>query len=209
MSTTTILAIAGLVLVVLAGVLLFAPARRRDTDVVSGDMSSETARRDRGPVALSETGEETPQTGREVELAAVGDAFVPWGGGGDDADATLGEWFRKRGEGRVFVVSPAIWVVVSLGAVELAGLIDIGDEDPVGRVGKVGHSRTSEGSLARLSRGGVGPARQVTSSTTLSIRRKSAPPVPVGRCSVRWRFEQSARTLSSATEAASDTVAGS
>jgi cytochrome b6-f complex iron-sulfur subunit len=70
-STTTIVAIAGLVLVVLAGVLLFATARRRDTDVVSGVMSSETARRDRGPVALSETGEEAPLTGREVELAAV------------------------------------------------------------------------------------------------------------------------------------------
>ena len=71
MSTTTIIAIAGLVLVVLAGVLLLATARRRDTDVVSGVMSSETARRDRGPVALSETGEAAPLTGREVELAAV------------------------------------------------------------------------------------------------------------------------------------------
>jgi cytochrome b6-f complex iron-sulfur subunit len=71
MSSTTIVAIAGLVLVVLAGVLLYAAARRRDTDVVSGVMSSETARRDRGPVALSETGEAAPLTGREVELAAV------------------------------------------------------------------------------------------------------------------------------------------
>jgi cytochrome b6-f complex iron-sulfur subunit len=52
-------------------VLLLATARRRDTDVVSGVMSSETARRDRGPVALSETGEAAPLTGREVELAAV------------------------------------------------------------------------------------------------------------------------------------------
>jgi cytochrome b6-f complex iron-sulfur subunit len=58
-------------LVVLAGVLLFATARRRDTDKVAGVMSSETARRDRGPVALSEPGDEAPTTGREVELAAV------------------------------------------------------------------------------------------------------------------------------------------
>ncbi|HZM37494.1 MAG TPA: hypothetical protein VFB94_00195, partial [Acidimicrobiales bacterium] len=71
MSTTTILAIAIPLLVLAAGVLLFATARRRDTDKVAGVMSSETARRDRGPVALSEQGEEPPATGREVELAAV------------------------------------------------------------------------------------------------------------------------------------------
>jgi len=70
MSTVMIVLIASL-LVVLAGVLLFATARRRDTDKVAGVMSSETARRDRGPVALSEQGEEAPATGREVELAAV------------------------------------------------------------------------------------------------------------------------------------------
>jgi cytochrome b6-f complex iron-sulfur subunit len=71
MSTTTILAIAIPLLVLAAGVLLFATARRRDTDKVAGVMSSETARRDRGPVALSEQGDEAPATGREVELAAV------------------------------------------------------------------------------------------------------------------------------------------
>jgi cytochrome b6-f complex iron-sulfur subunit len=71
MSPTTIIAIAVPVLVVLAGVLLFAAARRRDTDQVSGVMSSETARRDRGPVQLSEQGEAAPVTGREVERAAV------------------------------------------------------------------------------------------------------------------------------------------
>jgi cytochrome b6-f complex iron-sulfur subunit len=70
MSTVMIVLIASL-LVVLAGVLLFATARRRDTDKVQGVMSSETARRDRGPVALSDQGEEAPATGREVELAAV------------------------------------------------------------------------------------------------------------------------------------------
>jgi hypothetical protein len=48
MSTTTILLIAIPLLVLAAGVLLFATARRRDTDKVAGVMSSETARRDRG-----------------------------------------------------------------------------------------------------------------------------------------------------------------
>jgi cytochrome b6-f complex iron-sulfur subunit len=69
MSPSTIIAIAVPVLVVLAGVLLFAAARRRDTDAASGMMSSETARRDRGPVQLSD--EAVPATGREVERAAV------------------------------------------------------------------------------------------------------------------------------------------
>jgi cytochrome b6-f complex iron-sulfur subunit len=70
MSPTTIIAIAVPVLVVLAGVLLFATARRRDTDSAQGVLSSETARRDRGPVELSED-ESPPLHGREVERAAV------------------------------------------------------------------------------------------------------------------------------------------
>ncbi len=69
MSPTTIIAIAVPVLVVLAGVLLFASARRRDTGSAEGVMSGETARRDRGPVELSEEGR--PVSGREVERAAV------------------------------------------------------------------------------------------------------------------------------------------
>ncbi len=69
MSPTTIIAIAVPVLVVLAGVLLYASARRRDTGTAEGVLSSETARRDRGPVALSEA--DRPATGREVERAAV------------------------------------------------------------------------------------------------------------------------------------------
>jgi cytochrome b6-f complex iron-sulfur subunit len=69
MSPSTIIAIAVPVLVVLAGVLLFASARRRDTDAAAGMMSSETARRDRGPVQLSDA--DVPATGREVERAAV------------------------------------------------------------------------------------------------------------------------------------------
>ena len=55
-------------LVVLAGVLLFAAARRRDTGSAEGVLSSETARRDRGPVELSEEG---ARSRAEVELAAV------------------------------------------------------------------------------------------------------------------------------------------
>jgi len=71
MSNVTILAIAVPVLVVLAGVLLFASARRRDTEAATGTISRETARRDRGPVAPTAEAEEAPTTGREVERAAV------------------------------------------------------------------------------------------------------------------------------------------
>jgi cytochrome b6-f complex iron-sulfur subunit len=69
MSPGTIILIAVPVLVVLAGVLLFAAARRRDTGSAQGVLSSETARRDRGPVELTEA--DRPATGREVERAAV------------------------------------------------------------------------------------------------------------------------------------------
>jgi cytochrome b6-f complex iron-sulfur subunit len=69
MSATTVILIAVPVLVVLAGVLVYASARRRDTGTAQGVLSSETARRDRGPVELSEEGR--PVSGREVERAAV------------------------------------------------------------------------------------------------------------------------------------------
>ena len=69
MSPGTIILIAVPVLIVLAGVLLFASARRRDTGSAQGVLSSETARRDRGPVELSES--DRPASGREVERAAV------------------------------------------------------------------------------------------------------------------------------------------
>ena len=69
MSPGTIVLIAVPVLVVLAGVLLFAAARRRDTGDASGVLSHETAKRDRGPVELSEEGHSV--SGREVEKAAV------------------------------------------------------------------------------------------------------------------------------------------
>ncbi|MGH9113180.1 MAG: ubiquinol-cytochrome c reductase iron-sulfur subunit, partial [Acidimicrobiales bacterium] len=64
-----VLAIAIPALVVAAGVLLFAAARRRDTGAATGMMSHETARRDRGPVSLDDAG--APVTGREEERAAV------------------------------------------------------------------------------------------------------------------------------------------
>jgi cytochrome b6-f complex iron-sulfur subunit len=72
MSSSTIIAIAFVVLVVLAGMLLFATARRRDTDTALGQLSHETRTRDRGPV--SPTADEPPAapvTGREVERAAA------------------------------------------------------------------------------------------------------------------------------------------
>lgn len=69
MSPSTIIAIAVPVLVVLAGVLLFAAARRRDTGSAEGVMSSETVHRDRGPVQLAEA--DRPASGREVERAAA------------------------------------------------------------------------------------------------------------------------------------------
>jgi cytochrome b6-f complex iron-sulfur subunit len=71
MSTLTILLIAIPILVVLAGLLLFASARRRDTDVATGTISRETRQRDRGVLAPTEAAEAAPVTGREVELAAV------------------------------------------------------------------------------------------------------------------------------------------
>jgi cytochrome b6-f complex iron-sulfur subunit len=73
MSTVTILAIAVPLLVVLAGLLLFASARRRETDVATGTISRETRHRDRGTVSPTESTDEeaAPVSGREVELAAV------------------------------------------------------------------------------------------------------------------------------------------
>jgi cytochrome b6-f complex iron-sulfur subunit len=73
MSTSTIIAIAVVVLVALAGLLLFASARRRDTDTALGQLSHETRTRDRGPVSPTADEEATaaPVTGREVERAAA------------------------------------------------------------------------------------------------------------------------------------------
>lgn len=71
MSTVTILAIAIPLLVIAAGLLLFASSRRRDTGVATATLSRETAKRDRGRVTPEGEGEAPPVTGREVELAAV------------------------------------------------------------------------------------------------------------------------------------------
>ena len=71
MDTTTALLIAIPVLVVLAGVVLFASARRRDTGEAIGALNRETRRRDRGAIALLDDDEPAPVTGREVERAAA------------------------------------------------------------------------------------------------------------------------------------------
>jgi cytochrome b6-f complex iron-sulfur subunit len=70
METTTALLIAIPVLVVLAGVVIFATARRRDTGEAIGALARETRKRDRGavPVLGDDAG---PTTGREVERAAA------------------------------------------------------------------------------------------------------------------------------------------
>jgi cytochrome b6-f complex iron-sulfur subunit len=70
MEPTTALLIAIPVLVLLAGVLVFATARRRDTGEAIGALARETRKRDRGAVAVLE-GDAAPVTGREVERAAV------------------------------------------------------------------------------------------------------------------------------------------
>jgi cytochrome b6-f complex iron-sulfur subunit len=71
MDTTTALLIAIPVLVVLAGVMLFATARRRDTGEAIGALNRETRKRDRGSVDLVEGDDAAPATGREVERAAA------------------------------------------------------------------------------------------------------------------------------------------
>jgi cytochrome b6-f complex iron-sulfur subunit len=71
MSSTTIVVIAVPVLVVLAALVLFAAARRRDTGQAIGQLSHETAKRDRGPVSPQLDEGAPPVTGREVERAAA------------------------------------------------------------------------------------------------------------------------------------------
>ncbi len=70
MEPTTALLIAIPVLVVLAGVALFASARRRDTGEAIGALARETRQRDRGAVAVLDE-DAAPATGKEVERAAV------------------------------------------------------------------------------------------------------------------------------------------
>jgi cytochrome b6-f complex iron-sulfur subunit len=68
MATTTVLLIAIPVLVVLAGVLVFASARRRDAGTAIGALARETRKRDRGAVVPTEG---DAVSGREVERAAA------------------------------------------------------------------------------------------------------------------------------------------
>jgi len=64
------------VVVVLAGIVLIAAARRRDTGEAIGLLSRETVKRDSGePTALTDA--ETRATGREIERAAVATAIEP------------------------------------------------------------------------------------------------------------------------------------
>ncbi|HEY3144643.1 MAG TPA: Rieske 2Fe-2S domain-containing protein [Acidimicrobiales bacterium] len=71
MSSTTVLLIAVPTLVVLAGLVLFAAARRRDTGAAVGQLSHETRTRDRGVVAPTEEESAPPTTGREIERMAA------------------------------------------------------------------------------------------------------------------------------------------
>jgi cytochrome b6-f complex iron-sulfur subunit len=71
MEPTTALLIALPILIVLAGVLIFATARRRDTGEAIGALARETRKRDRGAVTVLEEDERAPVTGKEVERAAV------------------------------------------------------------------------------------------------------------------------------------------
>jgi cytochrome b6-f complex iron-sulfur subunit len=69
MEPTTALLIAIPILVVLAGVVIFATARRRDTGEAIGALARETRKRDRGAVDVVDPGQ--PITGKEVERAAA------------------------------------------------------------------------------------------------------------------------------------------
>jgi len=98
MSTTTIVLIAVPVLVVLAGLLLFASSRRKDTDAAIGQLSPETSKRDRGRITPAAEAGAPPATGREVERAA---ALERRGGGlavRDEAPADLVPWVPPDAE---------------------------------------------------------------------------------------------------------------
>jgi cytochrome b6-f complex iron-sulfur subunit len=70
METTTALLIAIPVLVVLAGVLVIASARRRDTGTAIGVLARETRKRDRGAVAPTDA-EDAGVSGRDVERSVA------------------------------------------------------------------------------------------------------------------------------------------
>src|SRR3954466_2666571 len=70
MSTATILGLAAVVLVVLAGVFVFATTRSRDRASAVGALSRETRKRDRQTKSTGEDSEPVV-TGREVERSAA------------------------------------------------------------------------------------------------------------------------------------------
>ena len=70
METTTVLLIAIPVLVLLAGALVFAAARRRDTGAAIGVLARETRKRDRGSVDPAGP-DAPPVTGRDVERSTA------------------------------------------------------------------------------------------------------------------------------------------
>ncbi|HEX2850075.1 MAG TPA: Rieske 2Fe-2S domain-containing protein [Acidimicrobiales bacterium] len=70
MSTTTILAIAAVVLVILAALFVFATTRSRDRSSAIGMLSRETRRKDRSEAAIAAEEAATP-TGREVERSVM------------------------------------------------------------------------------------------------------------------------------------------
>ena len=70
MTTATILGLAAVALVVLAGLFVFATTRTRDRASAVGALSRETRKRDRQTVSAGEATEEVV-TGREIERSAV------------------------------------------------------------------------------------------------------------------------------------------
>jgi cytochrome b6-f complex iron-sulfur subunit len=71
MNTATILGLAAVALVVLAGLFVFATTRTRDRASAVGALSRETRKRDKTRTALGEDATEEVVTGREVERSAA------------------------------------------------------------------------------------------------------------------------------------------
>src|SRR5687768_10722474 len=71
MNTATILGLAAVALVVLAGLFVFATTRSRDRASAVGALSRETRNRDKTRTTLGEDTTEETVTGREVERSAA------------------------------------------------------------------------------------------------------------------------------------------
>ena len=150
MAPTTVLLIALPALIVLAGVLVIASARRRDTGEAIGALARETRQRDRGGlVALEPDG--APTTGRSVERAAALErrqsatalatrgetAPVAWVPPDPDALAVTRRQFFNRGIVTFFVLG-----LSGFGAACLAFLwpqlgVGFGAKIPIGTTGTV------------------------------------------------------------------------